>query len=332
MKKIHLTGLNSEWVLGKEFTYLEKYFKRFGFKTSQSKFAINSMVYLPARYNIKYSFYHLFGNKVYFDYFHGDPIQNPEFKDIFNYIVNNANKFSKIRITNKKIKQLFINSGLKEKVEIIPLGIDRSDFKVISYEDKLKFKNELGIPQSKIVIGSFQKDGVGWNGGDNPKLIKGPDIFIKVLNRVYKEKKNIFVLLLGPSRNFIKKELSKLNIPHVHIYEKNYLDIYKYYNILDLYLITSRDEGGPKSLLESMTCGVPVVSTPVGQCNDLILNYKNGVICNSFSDEEIYKKTILLIENANLRNVIRHNGFETSKKHDYNNQKKLWQNFFGFKI
>jgi len=332
MKKIHLTGLGSEWVPGREFAYLEKHFKKFGFITSQSKLALNSIVYLPGKYNITNSLYHLFGNKVFFDYFHGDPNKNQEFKYIFNYIINNKNKFSKIRITNKKIRKLFINYDLQDKVEIIPLGINRSDFKIFSNNDKFQFKNQLGIPLDKIVIGSFQKDGVGWAGGDDPKLIKGPDIFVKTVQKIYQEEKNIFILLLGPSRNFIKKELDSLNIPYLHICEKNYLNIYKYYNVLDLYLITSREEGGPKSLLESMTCRVPVVSTPVGQCTDIILNNENGILCDTFSDEEIYKKSILLIKNKSLRNIICRNGFETSKKHDYNNQKKLWQNFFGFTV
>ena len=33
--------------------------------------------------------------------------------------------------------------------------------------------------------------------------------------------------------------------------KKDYLSIKNYYNILDFYLICSREEGGPKSLLES---------------------------------------------------------------------------------
>ena len=36
------------------------------------------------------------------------------------------------------------------------------------------------------------------------------------------------------------------------------------YHALDIYLITSREEGGPMGLLESIACGTPVASTNVG--------------------------------------------------------------------
>ena len=42
------------------------------------------------------------------------------------------------------------------------------------------------------------------------------------------------------------------------------------YRALDAYLVTSRDEGGPKAVLESMATGVPIVSTRVGQAVDLV--------------------------------------------------------------
>ena len=36
----------------------------------------------------------------------------------------------------------------------------------------------LGLPASAFVVGSFQKDGVGWGEGLEPKLIKGPDVLL----------------------------------------------------------------------------------------------------------------------------------------------------------
>ena len=95
MKTIHLLGLNQRWVPGIEFKFLDMCLKKFGYKISNSKFAFNSIVYLPGRYSLKWSYYHLLKNKVVFDYYHGNPETNPEFKKIFEFIINNQNRFEK---------------------------------------------------------------------------------------------------------------------------------------------------------------------------------------------------------------------------------------------
>ncbi len=329
MKKIHLLGLNQDWSPGVDFFFLNKYLRKFGYKISTSKFAVNSIVYLPGKYSVKKSYYHLLNNKVVFDYFHGNPEIHPEFKDIFQFIINNQKRFDKIRITNSEIKKLFERYGLGHKLRIIPIGINSEDFKILNKDEKLKFKYELKIPHNMTIIGSFQKDGVGWNGGDEPKLIKGPDILVNVIKKINYIKKNIFVLLLGPSRNYVKKELEKLNIPFLHVFEKDNKKIYKYYNLLDLYLITSREEGGPKALLESMACKIPIVSTPVGQCIDIV-NKKNGILCDTFSPHEISDKAIKILDNNDFSKNLIEEGFMTSKFYSIDNQKDLWDDFFNF--
>ena len=95
--------------------------------------------------------------------------------------------------------------------------------------------------------------------------------------------------------------MKKLNINFLHIYEKIILSIKNYYNILDFYLICSREEGGPKSLLESMACGVPIVTTPVGQTVELVENKKNGLLTNNFSPNLLAEKSLELIEDKNLQ-------------------------------
>ena len=161
-----------------------------------------------------------------------------------------------------------------------------------------------------------------------PKMIKGPDIFIEVVNLLKKQGLKIFVLLLGPSRGFLKKELEKINIKFTHIFEKNYQNMCNYYNVLDFYLISSREEGGPKALLESMACGVPVITTPTGQSVDLIQNEYNGIIVKNFSAITLADKLIDLINNENLQNKIKIEGKKTALENDYKNQKILWENFF----
>ena len=51
-----------------------------------------------------------------------------------------------------------------------------------------------------------------------------------------------------------------------------------FYRALDAYWVTSRIEGGPVPLLESMATGVPVVSTPVGVALEAIEEGVNGFV------------------------------------------------------
>jgi hypothetical protein len=51
----------------------------------------------------------------------------------------------------------------------------------------------------------------------------------------------------------------------------------QFYSSLDAYLVTSRVEGGPVTVLESMACGTPVVATRVGLVPEVIKDGQNGV-------------------------------------------------------
>ena len=117
-----------------------------GFKISNFKFAFGSKVYLY-KYSLRKSFYHLFRNKVYFDYFHGDPEMNQEFADLFEYIICNKNKFHKIRVTNDITFKMFSKHGLTEKLKKIYLGVDIKylmRLRSVIKKNKTKFKYSRG--------------------------------------------------------------------------------------------------------------------------------------------------------------------------------------------
>jgi glycosyltransferase involved in cell wall biosynthesis len=139
-------------------------------------------------------------------------------------------------------------------------------------------RRELGLPDSAFVVGSFQKDGVGWDDGLEPKLIKGPDVLLDVAARVARDVPELVVLLTGPARGFVATGLARLGIAHQRVLLPDLDAVACAYRALDLCLVTSRDEGGPKAVLESMASGVPLVTTRVGQAADLVRDGENGWI------------------------------------------------------
>lgn len=203
-------------------------------------------------------------------------------------------------------KDKLIKLGIPpDRIIVIPLGINLNHFKPVDKNKKNEMRKKLNLPLDKIIIGSFQKDGVGWGEGLKPKLIKGPDIFCDVVQELSKKYK-IFVLLTGPARGYVKKRLDKAKISYKYKFLKNYLDIVNYYNALDLYLVTSREEGGPKAILECWATGVPLVSTRVGMIPDFSVDKEDVLLTEVEDVKELIRNTETIISNRNwVRKLIK---------------------------
>ncbi len=203
-----------------------------------------------------------------------------------------------------------------EKIIIIPIGIDVGYFKSFLKQDREEIRRKLMIPEGSICIGSFQKDGDGWGEGLKPKLIKGPDIFCEVVKRLRKDFP-VFVLLTGPARGFVKEKLKEAGIPFAHFYPRDVLKIPYYYRALDLYLITSRTEGGPKALMESFAMCIPVVSTDVGMVHDIAINGQNAMISPVDDILDLTDNCKSIINDGDQRVRIIENGFQKVDELDW---------------
>jgi glycosyltransferase involved in cell wall biosynthesis len=84
----------------------------------------------------------------------------------------------------------------------------------------------------------------------------------------------------------------------------DYRDMSSYYNALDLYAITSRDEGGPIAMMESWASGIPLVSTRVGMPADHIRHGENGLLAEIEDVEALATSAATLIDDATLRERI----------------------------
>lgn len=267
-------------------------------------------------------------NIISFDYQHGLPNFSETNKKLLELIIQNQSKIKMMRVTNSFFKNFLIESGIpKNKIMEIPLSIDKR-FYQLNESEKFKHKELLNIPKDKFIIGSFQKDGNGWGKGLTPKLIKGPDIFLKSLEIIKKYIPNLFVLLTGPARGYVKDGLNRMGIEYKHFDFIKFDQIPKLYNCLNLYLVCSRDEGGPYSLLESMACGVPIISTKVGMAHDLIENEVNGFVVDVEDYKKIAEYSRFLNDSNLIRDKIIKNGLNTISNYSSDKHKMLWENFF----
>lgn len=133
------------------------------------------------------------------------------------------------------MRDIVLSSGIApEKVFLIPIGINLSYFRMQTPESRKKTRLKYGIPESAVVIGSFQKDGVGWDEGLEPKLIKGPDVFLKTIEILKPRIPELFVLLSGPARGFVKQGLERLGVPYCHCFLERYPEIGQLFQAWDI--------------------------------------------------------------------------------------------------
>jgi glycosyltransferase involved in cell wall biosynthesis len=264
-------------------------------------------------------------------YFHGRPGTPgmPEFDEAFRVLCEHHEELERVQVTHAEMHQLVLSSGIDPgKVFRIPIGVNLAHFEPQTPESRAAARAALGLPGDAFVVGSFQKDGVGWGQGDEPKLVKGPDVLLEALERLQQLVPELHVLLSGPARGYVRAGLAAREIPHVHRRLDRYEEIGGLYAALDAYVVASRQEGGPKGLLEAMASGVPIVSTRVGQAAELIEDGRNGWLADVEDAEGIAARLLLVAAGgSDLRGVVGR-GLETARSHSYAAQAPLWRAFF----
>ncbi|MBT7915279.1 glycosyltransferase [Candidatus Bathyarchaeota archaeon] len=141
-------------------------------------------------------------------------------------------------------------------------------------ENKTELRLKYGLDENSFVIGSFQRDTEGHD-LISPKLEKGPDQFCDAVQEIYAEglrrcSKPVHVLLGAWRRQYVMKRLSNSGIPYTYVDRPSSQHLNEMYNCLDLYIVASRFEGGPQSIVECAATRTPVISTDVGLASQIL--------------------------------------------------------------
>jgi len=257
-------------------------------------------------------------NRLFLTWFHGTA-QDPALAPYFDRLPGLVGEIERIVVPCRLTLDPLIEAGVPgNMIEIIPLGVDLAHFRPASGAEKAAIRREMGIPDGALVVGSFQKDGSGWGEGMEPKWVKAPEVFLDAISMTAKALPNLFVLLTGPARGYVKAGLERIGVPYLHRMLDDYRAIVRYYQALDLYVIASRSEGGPKALLESWACGVPLTSTRVGMCADLMEDGINGVMVEQEDSTGLAEGSLRLIQDSRFRDGVVAAGLERVSAYDWN--------------
>ena len=259
--KIFISNLNESWIIDRmkeEFSNFNPKIVTDNIKNSDIIWIIAPWMWkkIPKKYlkakTVVCSIHHLeekdFKGSALKDFYNRDKYVN------YYHTISNKSKEEIRKLTPKKIVS-------------IPFWINENIF--FSLEDKSNLRSKYNLPKESLIIGSFQRDTEGKD-LKSPKLIKGPDQFVEIVKSFSKRNKNLLVLLAGYRRQYLIKKLEEENIDYKYIELVDFEILNELYNCLDLYIVSSRVEGGPQAILECGITKTPLISTDVGIATEIL--------------------------------------------------------------
>jgi len=142
---------------------------------------------------------------------------------------------------------------------------------------------------------------------------KSPETFIKVIHGVKKERPDIQAMWIGdgPLKDHCQQLNGDLQTDIKFIGSLSQIEVYKYLKDSTIFLQTSKWEGLPFTILESLALGIPVVASNIESHCDVIVDGENGYIANDLV--EYREKIVKMLNDESLANRISYNAVKSHK-------------------
>lgn len=230
----------------------------------------------------------------YLRHFEHSFLRKASLRWIFSFFCKHADQLV-VASSGMKTECIRDYSGSPEKITVIPNSIDSGDI-MKRYEEP----TGIEIPPGYLLLSSCGRI----------EREKNMVFLLKSLAAVRKQAAiKLVVIGDGTERENLMSFAKTLHIEEDVIFTGHQTNPYKFIKKSDIYVHTCLFEGFANSIIEAMTCGIPVVATdcPYGP-RDIIRNGENGYLV-PMDDEGAMIKTILTLAGSReLRRAIGEQG------------------------
>ena len=186
-----------------------------------------------------------------------------------------------IWVSDSALNEYIFNKKINKKIDSVVLRnvVNPNELKDIARNDKDQYSFDL------VFLGRMED-------------VKNPLRFIDIMSQIQKNKRDIKVAMIGDGSlmNEVKTKVNELGLEKNITIFGNLINPYKILLSSKILVITSRYEGTPMNALESIACGIPIVSTPVDGLLELL---DKRYLCSS-DDEFISVIIDLLTSQKNI--------------------------------
>jgi glycosyltransferase involved in cell wall biosynthesis len=172
-----------------------------------------------------------------------------------------------------------------DRVRVIRNGIDFSNY--AAPRDTRAIRESLNIPQGAAVIGTIGR----------LTEIKRQEVLLKAFTTLSKTIPAAHLLLVGdgPLRRELEQLAGSLNIAARVHFAGYQADTAPYLHAMNVFVLPSRSEGTPQSILEACIAHIPVIASRVGGIPEVIRHDETGLLFESGDEQSLAKLLIELL-------------------------------------
>lgn len=158
------------------------------------------------------------------------------------------------------------------RVHVIPNGIPLS---VYGPKNRSEARSILGLPIDRSILL------YGASGVDRDRR-KGMDLFLSLVRHLARDRreKSLEVVVFGAAGS-LPTTPENIEVRNVGVVDDEGR-LALLYGSADAFVVTSREDNYPNTVIESMACGTPVAAFNVGGIGEMIDSDVNGVLANPF--------------------------------------------------
>lgn len=148
--------------------------------------------------------------------------------------------------------------------------------------------------------------------------VKNHNLLIDAFNIMQNGFMNMELHLFGDGDlfNSIKEKVNKLNLEKKVYFYGIRDDIPSLLSSFDVFVLTSKWEGLPLTIIEAMSSGLPIIASEVGGIPDIVKNEYNGLLFKSDDIDDLVRKMSFLVINKEYIEVFGKNSYKESRKYD----------------
>lgn len=233
---------------------------------------------------------HTYHGHVFHGYF--PPLKTALFKTIEKILARFTTQIIVLSPSQKREIHEILNIP-ENKLTIVPFGFDLARFLECRTKCRGEFRAAIGAsPEMRIVsiVGRIT-------------AIKNHELFLQSAKIVLEKRSDVMFAVVGDGedRPQCEQMARELGIAEKVIFAGWWEDVEKVYADTDVTVLTSKNEGTPVCILESLGAGVPVVATNVGGVADIVCDGKTGYVVPPGDAQAVAAKIGELLDDAALR-------------------------------